>query len=97
MLVKVVHAATLVGNIHDVNEVQDEKVVVKVLTFIFDGKTMVFNCEQLENELLKPYIDPAVPVEGKYTFCKLVQLVKQDVISIAPTTVGILVNFTHSN
>ena len=97
MLAQVVHAAALVGNIHEVSKVQDEKVVVKVLTFIFDGKTMVFNCEQLENELLKPYIDPAVPVAGKYTFCKLKQELKQLDILIAPTTVGILVNFTHSN
>jgi hypothetical protein len=58
---------------------------------------MVFNCEQEENVELKLYIDPAVPVAGKYTFCKLKQLEKQDPILIAPTTVGILVNFTHSN
>jgi hypothetical protein len=58
---------------------------------------MVFNCEQKENVLVKTYIDPAVPVAGKYTFCKLEQLEKQDDILIAPTTVGILVNFTHSN
>ena len=58
---------------------------------------MVFNCEQEENELAKLYIDPAVPVAGKYTFCKLEQPKKTFIKLIEPTTVGILVNFTHSS
>jgi len=92
-----VHAAALVGSIHDVNKVQLVKVDEKLLTFIFDGKTMLFNWAQELKVLLKLYIDPAVPVAGKYTFCKLTQELKQLDILIAPTTVGILVNFTHSN
>jgi hypothetical protein len=69
-----VHAAADVGNMHDINETQEIKVDAKVLTFIFDGKTMFFNCVQDPNVVLKLYIDPAVPVAGKYTFCKFTQL-----------------------
>ena len=58
---------------------------------------MLFNWEQALKVLLKLYIDPVVPVAGKYTFCKLKQVEKQLLIFIEPTTVGILVNFTHSS
>ena len=44
-----VHAAALVGNIQDVNAEQDWKVLLNVLTFIFDGKTILFNWKQLLN------------------------------------------------
>ena len=58
---------------------------------------MVFNWKQELKVLPKPYIDPAVPVAGKYTFCKLEQLEKVPEKLIEPTTVGILINYTHSN
>ena len=58
---------------------------------------MVFSWKQFWKRFAKLYIDPAVPVAGKYTFCKLEQLVKVLEKLIEPTTVGILVNFTHSN
>jgi hypothetical protein len=68
-----VHAAAAVGNLHDINAEQELKAVAKVLTFIFDGNTMVFNWTHPAKVLLKLYIDPAVPVAGKYTFCKFTQ------------------------
>jgi hypothetical protein len=74
MFVYEVHAAAFVGNMHDINEIQDIKVDAKVLTFIFDGSTMLFSWVQEPNVVLKLYIDPTVPVAGKYTFCKFTQL-----------------------
>jgi hypothetical protein len=74
MFVYEVHAAAFVGNMHDTNEIQDIKVDAKVLTFIFDGSTMLFSWVQEPNVVLKLYIDPTVPVAGKYTFCKFTQL-----------------------
>ena len=65
------HAGVLVGNIQEPNETHEVKVLRKLITFIFDGKTMLFNWVQLLNVLPKSYVDVAVPVAGKYTFCKL--------------------------
>jgi len=58
---------------------------------------MLFNWGHVLKTELKLYVDVAVPVAGKYTFCKLLQKEKVDEKLIVPITVGILVNFTHSN
>jgi hypothetical protein len=69
-----VHAAAAVGNMHDINAEQEVKALAKVLTFIFDGSTMVFNWVHEVKQFEKLYMDAAVPVAGKYTFCKFTQL-----------------------
>jgi hypothetical protein len=38
---------------------------------MFDGKTIIFNCEQVEKQPAKLYVEPELQLAGKKTFCKL--------------------------
>ena len=67
-------AGEVAGNIQDVNELQLLKVLANVLTFIFDGKTMFFNCRQPPNAVFKETVAEGFDtVAGKYTVCKFAE------------------------
>jgi hypothetical protein len=66
-------------------------------TFMFDGKTIIFNCEQVEKQPAKLYVEPELQLAGKKTFCKLLLVLNALVKSIATAVVGKELNFTHSN
>jgi hypothetical protein len=96
MLLKSVQLVVVVGKIQDIKDEHVLNAPVKVLAFILLGNTIFFNCAHDENTFVKSYTLLAVPVAGKYTVCRFVQLEKTE-LKFIDATVGILVNLTHSN